>query len=270
MPRQKRDHGQIQELLSFGKQYTGPHATHLEGDTRHTLEEMHRVSAYEEYRGAANTMKAYDQTWFEWLEFTKADGTGIQVTPYTKVYDFLEHLRDRHQAKKNKATGDRVAAAKENIMKLHRVHGCPILLPKEMDYLQSVLTAAKSDSVAIRLEISRNTSQLDKHGQIITDADRDDLYKACVLDPHCLKGLSCQVLVGLDLQLGTRGVVVEQTAWFNVYHNVPNNAQNITLQAFDMIAFGVAKHKTKRDRQDDVQKHQQACQGRLGCICISW
>lgn len=171
---------------------------------------MHRVSAYEEYRGAANTIKAYDQTWFEWLEFTKADGTGFQVTPYTKVYDFLKHLRDRHQAKKNKATGDSVAAAKENIMKLHRIQGCPTFLPKEMNYLQSVVTAAKSDSVAICLEISRNTSQLDKLGLSasvrITDADRDDLYRACVLDPHCLKRLSGQVLVGLDLQLGTRGV----------------------------------------------------------------
>jgi hypothetical protein len=73
--------------LSFGKRYKGPHATHLEGDARHTAEKMHRVSAEQEYRGATNTMKAYDQTWFEWLEFTKADGTGIHVTPYTKVYD---------------------------------------------------------------------------------------------------------------------------------------------------------------------------------------
>ena len=103
---------------------------HLEGDTQHTAEQMHDI--------IANTMKAYDQTWFEWLEFTKADGTGIHVTPYTKVYDFLEHLRDRHQAKINKATGDSVAAAKENIMKLHRIQGCPMFLPKEMDYLQSV------------------------------------------------------------------------------------------------------------------------------------
>ena len=76
---------------------------HLKGDTRHTTEEMHSISADQEYRGAANTMKAYDQTWFEWLEFTKADGTGIHVTPYTKVYDFLEHLRDRHQAKKKQS-----------------------------------------------------------------------------------------------------------------------------------------------------------------------
>ncbi len=131
-------------------------------------------------------------------------------------------------------------------MKLHRIQGCPIFLRKEMDYLQSVVTAAKSDSVAIQLEISRNTSQLDKHGERITDADRDDLYRACVLDPHCLKGLSGQVLIGLDLQLGTRGVALEQTTWFNMYHDVPSNAQNITPQAFDMIAFGVAKDKTKR------------------------
>ena len=103
---------------------------HLEGDTQHTAEQMHDI--------IANTMKAYDQTWFEWLEFTKADGTGIHVTPYTKVYDFLEHLRDRHQPKINKATEDSVAAAKENIMKLHRIQGCPMFLPKEMDYLQSV------------------------------------------------------------------------------------------------------------------------------------
>ena len=100
MPRQKRDHGQIQELLSFAKRYTGPHATHLEGDTRHTTEEMHRVTADEEYRGAANTIKAYDQTWFEWLEFTKADGTGVQVTPYTKVYDFPGALAIQTPSKK--------------------------------------------------------------------------------------------------------------------------------------------------------------------------
>ena len=134
---------------------------------------------------------------------------------------FLEHLRYRHQAKRNKASGDNVAAAKENIMKLHRIQGCPTFLPKEMDCLQSVVTAAKSDNVAIRLEISRNTSQLDRHGERITDTDRDDLYRACVLDPHCLKGLSGQVLVGLDLQLGTRGVALEQTTWVNMYHNVP-------------------------------------------------
>ena len=85
MPRQKRDHGQIQELLSFGKRYIGPHATHLEGDTRHTTEEMHRVSACKKYRGAANTMKAYDQTWFEWLEFTKDDGTGTSDTLHQSI-----------------------------------------------------------------------------------------------------------------------------------------------------------------------------------------
>jgi len=102
MPQRKRDHGPIEELLSFVNRYKGPHAMHLKGDTRHTTKEMHSISADQEYRRAANTMKAYDQTWFEWLEFTKADGTGIHVTPYTKVYDFLEHLRDRHQAKRIK------------------------------------------------------------------------------------------------------------------------------------------------------------------------
>ncbi len=121
-----------------------------------------------------------------------------------------------------------------------------MFLPKEMDYLQSVVTAAKADSVAIQLEISKNTSQLEEHGGRITDSDRDDLYCACVSDSLCLKGLSGQVLIGLDLQLGTRGVTLEQTTWFNMYHDVPSNAQNITPQAFDMIAFGVAKDKTNR------------------------
>jgi hypothetical protein len=128
-------------------------------------------------------------------------------------------------------------------MKLHKIQGCPMFLPKEMDYLQSVATAAKSDSVAIRLEISRNTSQLDKHCALITDADKNELYSACVVDPHCLKGLSGQFLIGLDLQLGTRGVALEQTSWFNMFHDVPSNTQNITPQAFDMIAFGVAMDK---------------------------
>jgi len=77
----------IEELLSFVNRYQGPHAMHLERDTRHTAEEMHSIFAKQEYCGAANTVKAYDQTWFEWLEFTKADGTGNHVTPYTKVYE---------------------------------------------------------------------------------------------------------------------------------------------------------------------------------------
>ncbi len=219
---------------------------HLEGDTRHTAEKMHDIIAKEEYRGAVNTIKAYNQTWSEWLKFTKADGTGIHVTPVTKVYAFLAQLRERHKAKKNKVTGDSVAAAKENIMKLHRIQGCPMFLPKEVDYLQTVVTAAKTDSVAIQLEISKNTSQLDKHSGRITDADRDHLYCTCVSDPHSLKGLSGQVMIGLDLQLGTRGVALEQTTWFHMYHDVPSNAQNIKPQAFDMIAFGVAKDKTNK------------------------
>ncbi len=211
---------------------------HLEGGTRHTAEQMHDI--------IANTVKAYNRTWFEWLKITQADGTDIHVTTYTKVYDFLDQLRDRHQAQKNKATGDSVAAAKEIIMKLHRIQGCPMFLPKEMDHLQSVVTAAKADSVAIQLEMSKNTSQLDKQGGRITDSDRNNLYCVCVSDPHCLKGLSGQVLIGLDLQLGTRGVALVQTTWFNMYHDVPSNAQNITPQALDMIACGVAKDKTNR------------------------
>ena len=87
------------QLLSFVNRYKGPHAMHLEGDTRHTAEQMHDITAKEEYRGAVNIIKAYNQTWFEWLKVTFADGTGIHVTPYTKVYDFLDQLRDRYQAK---------------------------------------------------------------------------------------------------------------------------------------------------------------------------
>lgn len=162
------------------------------------------------------------------------------MTPITKKYAFLDQVRDTHKAKKNKAIGDSVAAAKENIMKLHRIQGCPMFLAKEVDYLRSVVTAANSDSVALQLEISKNTSQLDKHSGRITDADRDNLYCDCVADPHCLKGLSGQVLIGLDLQLGTRGVALEQTTWFHMYHDVPSNAQNVKSQALDMIAFGVA------------------------------
>ena len=62
---------------------------HLEGDARHTAEQMHDTIAKGEYLGALNTIKAYNQNWFEWLKFSQVDGTGIHVTPYTKVHDFL-------------------------------------------------------------------------------------------------------------------------------------------------------------------------------------
>jgi len=33
-------------------------------------------------------MNAFDQAWYEWLECTTADGTGIHSTPDTEVYQF--------------------------------------------------------------------------------------------------------------------------------------------------------------------------------------
>ena len=64
-----------------------------------------------------------------------------------------------------------------------------MFLHKEIDYLQSVVTAAKIESDSVAIRHFKNTSQLEKHGERITDVGRDDLDQACVLDPDCLKGL---------------------------------------------------------------------------------
>ncbi len=131
-------------------------------------------------------------------------------------------------------------------MKLHRIQGCPSFTAKETSYLKSVVAAAKDDSMARQLEVSHDQTRVDKHTQRITNVERDQLYRICASDPDCLKGLRGQVLIELGLQLGKRGVALEQTSWFHMFHDVPSDVQNIKPHAFDMINFGVAKDKTNK------------------------
>jgi len=79
-------------------------------------------------------------------------------------------------------------------MKLRKFQLCLMFMPKQVAHLQSVMTAAKSASVAIHIENSEISAQLDKHGQLITNADRNDMYCACMMAPHRLAGLLGHVI----------------------------------------------------------------------------